>query len=966
MQTSPLRRDGAPTTADLTSSRSLALIAACAAALLLTACPDDPVEPGPSEASWTVVAQDLDEALLSVHGTASDDVWAVGADRGDGALVLHWDGTSWTRVDTGHRGDLWWVHALADGTVFMAGADATILRWDDGVVERMAVPGVARYTVFGLWARRADEAWAVGAINGRDGFIWHWDGETWSEELVPALPLSSFGTAPALFKVWGDDESVYAVGSAGVVLRRADDGTWTALERTTDAALLTVHVLDGQVAAVGGTADAVLLEAGGAPTASALATVDLDEVPTLQGLCLEEDGGGWATGFYGTVLRREGGAWRQENTGVQFTAESLHAVWVDPDGGVWTVGGNVVSARLDAGVLLYRGPALATYVPEGGGGGGVEPDPVCPAEQIDPRPDASMARRWNESLLNAIRRAVPRPTVHARNLYHSSVAMWDAWAAFDERALGVVYTDDYEVSGDLEAARDEAIAYAAYRVLMHRYQGEVGGPVSQECFRALMDELGYDPDDLATTGDSPRALGNRIGEAVIAAFADDGANEANNYADDTGYEFVNPPLVVDQPGTGALVDPSAFQPLNLAVSVTQNGIVSEAGVQPYISPNWRNVTPFAMERPEADAAYFDATPYPAFGDAEMADFALEMIATQALLDPRNGETIDISPGAYGNNPLGTNDGTGTPTNPVTGEPYAPNVVPYGDFARVLAEFWADGPRSETPPGHWNTLANTVSDSPGFERRLFGEGEILEPLEWDVKVYLALNGAVHDAAIAAWELKRLSNSSRPITIVRHMAELGQRTDRSLPNFHAQGLPLEPGLIEVITEESSAPGERHDHLAAYVGDIAVLGWLGEPGDRANEIGGVDWIRALDWTPYQRRNFVTPAFPGFVSGHSTFSRAAAEVLTELTGSPYFPGGMGEFVARANAYLVFEEGPSVDVRLQWATYYDAADQAGQSRIYGGIHINPDDFGGRTIGSEVGLAAVERARTFYGAAEEE
>jgi hypothetical protein len=114
------------------------------------------------------------------------------------------------------------------------------------------------------------------------------------------------------------------------------------------------------------------------------------------------------------------------------------------------------------------------------------------------------------------------------------------------------------------------------------------------------------------------------------------------------------------------------------------------------------------------------------------------------------------------------------------------------------------------------------------------------------------------------------------------------------------------------------------------------------------------------------VTPAFPGFVSGHSTFSRAAAEVLTELTGSPYFPGGMGEFVARANAYLVFEEGPSVDVRLQWATYYDAADQAGQSRIYGGIHINPDDFGGRVIGSEVGLAAVERARTFYGAGEEE
>lgn len=107
------------------------------------------------------------------------------------------------------------------------------------------------------------------------------------------------------------------------------------------------------------------------------------------------------------------------------------------------------------------------------------------------------------------------------------------------------------------------------------------------------------------------------------------------------------------------------------------------------------------------------------------------------------------------------------------------------------------------------------------------------------------------------------------------------------------------------------------------------------------------------------MTPAFPGFVSGHSTFSRAAAEVLATLTGSPYFPHGLAEFVAEQDAYLTFERGPSRPVRLQWASYYDAADQAGQSRVWGGIHLAPDDYAGRRVGQRVGLAAVEKAREF-------
>jgi hypothetical protein len=115
-----------------------------------------------------------------------------------------------------------------------------------------------------------------------------------------------------------------------------------------------------------------------------------------------------------------------------------------------------------------------------------------------------------------------------------------------------------------------------------------------------------------------------------------------------------------------------------------------------------------------------------------------------------------------------------------------------------------------------------------------------------------------------------------------------------------------------------------------------------------------------PYQLRTFVTPAFPGFISGHSTFSRAGAEVLTALTGSAYFPGGLGEYVSARDTSLTFERGPSTEVRLQWATYYDAADQAGQSRLWGGIHVQPDDFVGRKLGHLVGLAAVDRSQHFF------
>ena len=117
---------------------------------------------------------------------------------------------------------------------------------------------------------------------------------------------------------------------------------------------------------------------------------------------------------------------------------------------------------------------------------------------------------------------------------------------------------------------------------------------------------------------------------------------------------------------------------------------------------------------------------------------------------------------------------------------------------------------------------------------------------------------------------------------------------------------------------------------------------------------WIRATEWLPYQRPTFVTPPFAGYVSGHSTFSRAAAEVLTAITGDEFFPGGVGEFRATKDEFLVFETGPSTDITLQWATYRDASDQTSLSRIWGGIHPPIDDLPGRQIGVQVATTALD------------
>jgi hypothetical protein len=944
------------------------LAAALGGAAPLLACRDNPPpapEPVVVAREWELVASNLPEALLSVTGRSSSDVYAVGSDKGHGPLVLHFDGQGWKQLHTGQTGDLWWAQAMPNGVVLMAGASATVLRYDGQRFERLPTPGLGRHIVYGLWGKDGDDFYAVGSAGGRNGFIWHYVHGSFVTEALPSnLPRVVEGQLPGFFKVWGEAADVWVVGAAGTILHRKGASPFVIVPSGTKETLFTIHGDRGHLFTVGGSSNGVLLEElnGRFHDASPRGT------SLIQGVFASAQGD-WASGERGLVYTHErGSAWVSVEHDLTLpAASSLHSIYVDETGGVWSVGGNVLTPALDHGEIVHFGARvppieiaspvqLPIPVPSDAAPTADAPR-ACPAAVVAAGKEGSIARRWDEQALAAIRLDLPRPTVHARNLFHLSVAMWDAWAVYDTSASGY-FVRERQTVPDAGVARRAALSYAAYRVLAHRYAHAVGGQTTLACIDAVMADLGFDPHDDHDTGVDPIAIGNRIGHTVIARTKDDGANEAADYADTTSYAAPNPSLVYDNPGAH-LDQPERWQPLNLSVAATQNGIILPAGVQEYVGAQWGGVTPFAMKRASAAVPWHDPGPAPKLGDA-LKRWVVEVIQKTASVDPSDPETIDISPGAYGHNTLGTNDGKGWPKNPVTGEPYAPELVRKGDFFRVMAEFWADGPKSETPPGHWNTIANAVADSPSSKHRLFGKGDDLDPLSWDVHVYLALNGAEHDAAISAWDIKRRATTVRPISLVRWMGGKGQSSDPKGAAYDPNGLPLVPGLIEVITPESSAPGERHARLASFVGQIAVRDWLGEPGDRANQVSGVGWVRAVEWITYQRRTFVTPAFPAWISGHSTFSRAGAEVLTSVTGSPYFPGGLGEFVAPKDTFLTFEKGPSTEVRLQWASYFDASDEAGQSRLWGSIHIAADDFAGRKVGHLVGLDALAVASKYY------
>lgn len=598
----------------------------------------------------------------------------------------------------------------------------------------------------------------------------------------------------------------------------------------------------------------------------------------------------------------------------------------------------------------------------------------------------SAARIWKEMLLFAIRRDLARPTIHARNLYHTSAMLYDVWAAYDDIADQVVHHEKL-TADDIADARRIASAYAVYRLMQHRFQFSMGIFEIFPEMDSLMIAMGLDPFFFGVDGDSPAAFGNRIAQSYIAYGFEDGSNEQNGYANQV-YTPVNPPLLMDEPGNPDMVDINRWQPLALATFVDQNGNPLPGGYPPFLSPEWGEVAGFAVREHDLVVRHRDGHDWKIWHDPgappwmddpnDLFRWGFEMVATWGShLDPDDGVMWDISPNVIGNTvplpPLGgektfydrltgASGNQGYTLNPVTGEPYTEQWVPRGDYTRILAEFWADGPDSETPPGHWYSIVHYIMDHPQFERRWMGVGPELDQHEYDVKMYLTLGGGMQDAAIAAWSVKGYYDYVRPVSVIRYLAELGQATDPNLPSYHPDGFNLIPGYIELVTAETTAPGERHEHLAGEEGEIAIFSWRGPDyiDDPHVDVAGVGWILAKNWWPYQSPNFVTPPFAGYVSGHSTYSRTAAELLTLVTGSPFFPGGMGEFLAPQNDYLEFEQGPSMDIYLQWATYRDASDQTSLSRIWGGIHPPADDLPGRYMGMKIGPDVVHEARRYF------
>ena len=318
----------------------------------LGGCGSDDAEP--ESEPWQVVHEGLPGALLSVWGASPSDVWSVGGDAGDGKgpMVIHYDGKAWTRLETGSSGDLWWVFGFAGGPVFMGGANGQILKYAAGKFEKLETPGTN--TVYGIWGSAPDDLWAVGGAGGTPtgGFAWRYDGTRW--RLAEGLP-EALQTGATLFKVWGRSANdVWIVGTDGVLVHH-DGSKFEQIDNPNPRTLFTVHGDAERVFAVGGSVDGVLLERAG----SSWTDITPRAAPQLAGVCTGKGGTTFAVGLAGSVYSDEDGAFARVNTDLDIT-DDLHGVWVDDTGGVWAVGGDVLSLPLLHGVMIHRGAEVAS------------------------------------------------------------------------------------------------------------------------------------------------------------------------------------------------------------------------------------------------------------------------------------------------------------------------------------------------------------------------------------------------------------------------------------------------------------------------------------------------------------------------------------------------------------------------------------------------------------------------------
>jgi len=618
----------------------------------------------------------------------------------------------------------------------------------------------------------------------------------------------------------------------------------------------------------------------------------------------------------------------------------------------------------------------------------------------------SVARKWNEQALFGNQRNLQRATVNTRNLWHLSAVMYDAWSVYEESSPTYFLGNNIgefsipfsqieipNIETERLAAQEEAISCAAYRLLKHRFNNLPGNnevEVSAELDN-LMLELGYDINYTSTdyVSEGAAALGNYIGEQVIAFGLQDGSNESEGY-DELFYETINPIFFEPFGGNTTIIDPNRWQPVVLETWIDQNPFGSPPTTV-FSTPEWGNVNTFSLSDDQLSIYFRDENFYNVYLEAESPylideenpetglmdlykrDYAM-LIAYSALLDSEDNVIIDASPAVSGNNTEfenyeqfydffnGTDASQGYELNPKTELPYLPQPILRGDYMRVAANYWF---YKSTADAKWFTILNGLSDHADFEKRWLGEGDMLSDLEWDIKSYFVLGGVLHDCAIAAYSNKAWFDYIRPFSSIRYMAAQGQSTDSLLPNYSNSGLPLIPDLIELIDEQDPLVGENLEHL----NKLKVKSWLAHDeldqfnflsfgqiidGVQDSTVAGVGWMLAEKWRPYNRKWLGTAPNAAHVSEVSALSASAAAVLETITGDPFFPGGIYSVEAQQDNFLSVEVGPSETIELQWATYKDAADQAGISRLYSGDQTAHGDMEGRKLGRRVSEIAID------------
>lgn len=318
-------------------------------ALLALACGGNLAAPETDEV-WSLDHVEESGALLSVWGSGPDDVWAAGGQTGR-SLLLHNDGTSWRRVDTGATSLLWWVYGFTDSDVYAVGEDGLILHYDGASWEQ--VESHTHRTLYGIWGAPTGDVWIVGGdASGPEGSAVVLRGHGRSFEVVGDIPGELLPSA--LYKAYGyGSEEVVVVGSGGTVLRWNGDA-WRREQVPTSAPLFSLWGRGpDDVYVVGGYGSAELLHYDGAEWQR----LDLSlPAPGLSGVFTAPDHPTIAVGLDSYVLEILPDGTRVEP---QLPWEArmpwLHGVWGDEAGSTYAVGGEVwVSPGDMTGVILRR------------------------------------------------------------------------------------------------------------------------------------------------------------------------------------------------------------------------------------------------------------------------------------------------------------------------------------------------------------------------------------------------------------------------------------------------------------------------------------------------------------------------------------------------------------------------------------------------------------------------------------